>query len=56
MKNILDRFSLSGKQALIVCPENPYGAEIAAGLYGAGAKNHLGTMLTNKGSSAIPRI
>ena len=38
MENILDRFSLAGKNALIVCPENPYGAEIAAGLRSAGAK------------------
>ena len=32
MNNILDRFSLAGKNPLIVCPENPYGREIAAGL------------------------
>lgn len=38
MNNILDRFSLEGKQALIVCPENPYSREIAAGLAAAGAK------------------
>lgn len=38
MNHILDRFSLAGKNALIVCPENPYGREIAAGLAAAGAK------------------
>lgn len=38
MNNILDRFSLRGKKALIVCPENPYSAEIAAGLRAAGAE------------------
>lgn len=38
MKNILQSFSLSGKNALIVCPENPYGVQIAAGLFSAGAK------------------
>jgi len=38
MNTILDRFSLAGKNALIVCPENPYGREIAAGLAAAGAK------------------
>ncbi len=38
MNNILERFSLKGKKALIVCPENPYGREIAAGLAAAGAE------------------
>lgn len=38
MNNILDSFSLVGKKALIVCPENPYSAEIAAGLAAAGAE------------------
>ena len=38
MNNILDRFSLAGKKALIVCPENPYSREIAAGLAAAGAE------------------
>ena len=38
MKNILDGFSLAGKKALIVCPENPYSAEIAQGLAAAGAE------------------
>lgn len=38
MENILQKFSLSGKNALIVYPENPYGTEIAAGLCSAGAK------------------
>ncbi len=38
MNNILDRFSLRGKKALIVCPENPYSPEIAAGLAAAGAE------------------
>ena len=38
MNNILDRFSLAGKKALIVCPENPYSSEIAQGLANAGAE------------------
>ncbi len=38
MNNILDRFSLMGKKALIVCPENPYSREIAQGLANAGAE------------------
>ncbi|MBQ8249150.1 MAG: SDR family oxidoreductase [Clostridia bacterium] len=38
MTNILDRFSLAGKKALIVCPENPYSREIAQGLAAAGAE------------------
>ena len=41
MNNILDRFSLSGKKALIVCPENPYSREIAAGLFAAGAEIYV---------------
>jgi NAD(P)-dependent dehydrogenase (short-subunit alcohol dehydrogenase family) len=39
--NILDRFSLKGKYALINCPEYPYGKEIAAGLANAGASLYL---------------
>lgn len=38
MTDILAKFSLEGKNALIVCPEKPYGREIAAGLASAGAK------------------
>ena len=38
MTEMMKRFSLEGKQALIVCPENPYGKEIAGGLAKAGAK------------------
>ena len=38
MTDILAKFSLAGKNALLVCPENPFGAEIAAGLASAGAK------------------
>lgn len=38
MVNILGRFSLSGKKALVVCPENPYGNEIVQGLLAGGAK------------------
>lgn len=41
MENILQKFSLAGKNALIVYPENPYGAEIASGLSSAGAKIYL---------------
>jgi NAD(P)-dependent dehydrogenase (short-subunit alcohol dehydrogenase family) len=32
MESILDHFSLHGKKALVVCPENPYGREIIEGL------------------------
>lgn len=38
MSNFIDRFSVEGKKALIVCPENPYAKEIAAGLAAAGAE------------------
>lgn len=38
MAGILEKFSLIGKKALIVCPENPYSREIAAGLADAGAE------------------
>lgn len=38
MTNLLEQFSLEEKNALIVCPENPYGKEIARGLADAGAK------------------
>lgn len=38
MAKILEKFSLAGKKALIVCPENPYSREIAAGLADAGAE------------------
>ena len=31
-------FSLAGKRAMVNCPENPYGPEIAAGLAAAGAE------------------
>ena len=39
--NILEQFSLKGKNALITCPEYPYGKEIAAGLCSAGACVYL---------------
>ncbi len=39
--NILDKFSLKGKKALIVCPENTYGAQIAQALEAAGAEIYL---------------
>lgn len=32
MESILDHFSLHGKKALVVCPENPYSREIIEGL------------------------
>lgn len=38
MTELLKKFSLEGKNALIICPENPYGWEIAKGLSEAGAK------------------
>lgn len=39
--NVFEKFSLSGKNALIICPENPYGREIAKGLHHAGATVYL---------------
>lgn len=38
MENILENFSLNGKNALVICPENPYGIEIIQGLLAGGAK------------------
>ena len=38
MKNLMDSFSLKGKNALVVCPERRYGFEIVKGLLAAGAK------------------
>ncbi len=38
MDNLLNRFSLQGKNALLVCPQNPYAKELAMGLLAAGAK------------------
>ena len=38
MENLMNRFSLAGKKALVVCPENPYGDEIVDGLIAAGAE------------------
>lgn len=32
MESVLNRFSLHGKKALVICPENPYGKEIVYGL------------------------
>ena len=37
MEDLLKKFSLEGKNALVVCPENLYGREIVAGLIEAGA-------------------
>ena len=37
MDGILNNFSLAGKKALVVCPENPYGNEIVNGLLAGGA-------------------
>ena len=39
--NILDKFSLAGKHALVTYPEYTYGTEIAAGLAAAGAAVYL---------------
>lgn len=39
--NILNSFSLSGKNALVICPENDYGIEMAQGLACAGARVFL---------------
>lgn len=41
MSEFLNRFSLAGKNALIICPDNPCGAEIAAGLHAAGAEIYI---------------
>lgn len=41
MGDFLQAFSLKGKNALIVCPQNPYGREIVLGLYHAGANIYL---------------
>ena len=38
MNKNLERFSLEGKKALIICPENPYRRESAQGLKIAGAE------------------
>ena len=38
MQNILDSFSLAGKKALVVCPENAYGIELVQGLAAGGAQ------------------
>lgn len=32
MESVLNHFSLHGKKALVICPENPYGKEIVDGL------------------------
>lgn len=34
-------FSVQGKNALVICPENPYGKELAEGLLSAGANVYL---------------
>lgn len=52
MGEILQRFSLQGKNALIVCPENIYGREIAMGLWQAGANIYLAGNI--KGSFDFP--
>lgn len=38
MDGILNNFSLVGKKALVVCPENPYGRQIVNGLLAGGAE------------------
>ncbi len=38
MQTLLDSFSLSGKNALVVGGEHPYGAELISGLQAAGAR------------------
>lgn len=52
MRDFLDRFSLKGKNALVICPDNPCGAEIAAGLHAAGADIYLAG--AQKGEYAYP--
>lgn len=57
MNNILDRFSLVGKKALIICPENPYSREIAAGLVAAGAEVWVaGNVAVNLGVDIAGRL
>lgn len=41
MNEFLNRFSLAGKNALIICPDEAFGAEIAEGLHAAGAGIYL---------------
>lgn len=38
MKNLMNSFSLEGKNALVVCPERRYGVELVKGFSAAGAK------------------
>lgn len=38
MKNLMNSFSLEGKNALVVCPERRYGMELVKGFLAAGAK------------------
>lgn len=54
MENILDCFSLDGKNALVICPENPYGSEIVQGLLAGGAKVWLAGDLNSMSSFANP--
>ena len=60
MEHLLSRFSLSGKNALVIIPENPYGCEIVQGLQSGGANVWLAgepTALSGfSGLSVIPYI
>ena len=38
MSQLLEKFSLEGRTALVVCPERPYGRELTEGLLSAGAR------------------
>lgn len=41
MNTVSDPFSIQGKKALVICPENPYGKELAEGLLFGGAHVYL---------------
>ena len=41
MKPVYNTFSVEGKNALVICPENPYGKELAEGLLSGGANVYL---------------
>ena len=59
MDGILNNFSLSGKKALVVCPENPYGNELVNGLLAGGADVWLAgdpAKLTDFSLPVIPYI
>lgn len=57
MSQLLEKFSLEGKKALVVCPENPYGKELVEGLLSAGAEVWLaGDAAACKAFAGLPCI